>query len=428
MAEGPPPAGFDKVWVQVADVRKGLARASANFHGNPSRQLNLVGITGTNGKTSTAYLVESILKTAGHRVGVVGTIEYRGPQGSVAATRTTPESHDLQELFAGFLAQRCAYAVIEVSSHALALERVHACRFRSAVFTNLTPDHLDFHGTLDRYFEEKKKLFLGCGEGLPGQSVVNLDDPRGRELVRVTEGRSLTFAADEPADCCLISQGPQGGTSEMKIRTPAGEMCLAPRLVGRPNVSNILAAVATCYDLGISPEVIRQGVEACPPIPGRFENIECGQPFRVIVDYAHTPDALEKVLKTARELTSGKVLLLFGCGGERDRLKRPLMGQAAEKGADFFLITSDNPRSEDPEAIIAEIAAGISVGAKAQKEPDRETAIRQLLGRAKPGDVAVLAGKGHEIYQVLKEGTIRFDDREIARIILGELGFKTNPR
>jgi UDP-N-acetylmuramoyl-L-alanyl-D-glutamate--2,6-diaminopimelate ligase len=418
LSEAPAPEGFAKPWSQVKNGRKALAVVSSNFFGNPTESLRLIGITGTNGKTSTAYLIESILKASGKRVGLISTIVYRGPEGTLAAERTTPESSDLQELFAGFLRQGCQHVVMEVSSHALALDRVHACRFRTAVFTNLTQDHLDYHRTLDNYFEAKKRLFLGTGLGPPRQSVLNLDDPRGGQLAQVCAGRCLTYSRTSPADFQITKDQTKGARKQIHLKTPSGLWILHSRLLGNPNLSNILAAVATCFDLGIDKETIREGVEACSTVPGRFEMIDCGQDFRVIVDYAHTEDALEKVLLTARELDPNRILLLFGCGGERDKSKRPAMGAVAERLSDFCVISSDNPRSEDPMVIIEEITKGFRKTSHYTIEPDREEAIRKILKMAISGDVVVLAGKGHETYQVLADKTIHFDDREIARAFL----------
>jgi UDP-N-acetylmuramoyl-L-alanyl-D-glutamate--2,6-diaminopimelate ligase len=421
LSEAPAPKALAGSWIQVVDGRKALAIASSNFFGNPTENLQLIGITGTNGKTSTAYLIESILKARGERVGLITTIVYRGPEGSLPAERTTPESTDLQELFAGFLRQGCKYVVMEVSSHALALDRVHACRFRAGVFTNLTPDHLDYHQTLDNYFEAKRRLFMGTGVGPPRQSVLNLDDARGVELAKLCPGRCLTYSQTGTADFQIKDVQTEGLGMHIRLSTPSGLWSVHSRLLGTPNLSNILAAVATSYDLGIDKEFVQQGIEACYAVPGRFELIDCGQDFRVIVDYAHTEDALEKILRTARELNPGRILLLFGCGGERDRSKRPAMGAVAERLSDFSVISSDNPRSEDPMAIIAEIKKGFQKPSHYLVEPDREQAVRKILRLAKSGDVVVLAGKGHETSQVLADKTVHFDDREMARAFLREL-------
>ena len=424
LSENSAPAGFSGCWIQVDNARQALARAAANFYQHPTRAFELIGITGTNGKTSTAYLIESILLAAGERVGVVSTIEYRGPEGKMPAERTTPESLDLQALFAKFVEQRCRFVVMEVSSHALDLERVHACRFRSAVFTNLTQDHLDYHHTMENYFLVKQRLFLGTGLGPPGQSVISRDDPRGAVLEALCAGRCVTYSTEAAADFQVLDSRLEKKGLWVRLKTPKATLEMQTRLMGKPNLSNTLAAVAVAAGLGIEPAAIQRGIESCPAIPGRFEWIDRGQPFQVFVDYAHTPDALEKVLQTARQLQPGRVLVVFGCGGERDRAKRPAMAQIAEKLADFCWITSDNPRSEDPMQILAEIETGFKARpARHQTEPDRRTAIREVLRQAEPGDVVVIAGKGHETCQVLADRTIHFDDREEARLALGELGF-----
>ena len=424
ISENSRPAGFAGQWVRVSNARQALAMASANFYGRPTQRIQLIGITGTNGKTSTAYLVESILKAGEQRVGLISTVEYRGPEGKLPAERTTPESLDLQVLFSGFIQQGCGFVVMEVSSHALALEQVYASQFRAAVFTNLTQDHLDYHQTMENYFEAKLRLFLGTGFSLPRQSVINRDDPRGKVLEEICQGRCLTYSTTKKADFQLIESQEENSRMMIRIKTPREVLDFKSRLQGDPNRSNILAAVAVCHDLGMDRETLKRGVEECSGIPGRFELIDCSQPFRVFVDYAHTPDALEKILITARNLKPRKLFVLFGCGGERDRTKRPAMGRVAEELSDFCVITSDNPRSEDPLEIISEIEAGFQTKAsKYQVEPDRAKAIRDLLQKSEAGDVVVLAGKGHETTQVLADRTIHFNDQEEARLALWEMGY-----
>jgi UDP-N-acetylmuramoyl-L-alanyl-D-glutamate--2,6-diaminopimelate ligase len=425
VSETTPPPGFPGQWIQVQDGRKALARIAANFYDNPSKQLRLVGITGTNGKTSTAFLIDSILKTAGIKCGLISTIEYRGPEGTIPAERTTPESLDLQALFARFLKQGCRYVVMEVSSHALALDRVYACQFRSAVFTNLTPDHLDFHRTLDNYFNSKRQLFVGTGSEPPRKAIINMDDPRGRILAGDCVDRCLTYSLRALADFQLIGHTLTPLGMQLQLQAPLGFLTVSSTLMGRPNLSNILAAIASTHDLGLDWDQIQKGVEQCPPVPGRFQWIDCGQDFRVVIDYAHTEDALEKLLLAARDLAPRRVLLLFGCGGDRDRSKRPAMGTVAARLSDFTVITSDNPRSEDPLTIIEGIQQGFG-GRSAQytMEPDRNRAIKQIMKMAEPGDLVILAGKGHETYQVLADRTIHFDDREAANQALKEMGYK----
>jgi len=432
ISERTSPPGFAGRWIRVKNARRALALVAANFYGHPAHKLELVGITGTNGKTTTACLIESILRTGGARTGLISTIERRGPLGTVAAERTTPESLDLHALFADFVDQGCRYVVMEVSSHALVLDRVYGCEFRSAVFTNLSRDHLDFHHTLDEYFDAKKQLFQGTGLAPPRQCVINIDDPWGRKLTKDCTAPPVTYSTQLPADFQLLDfqLGDPGGASRMQIRlkTPDGVISLRAGLLGKPNLLNILAAVATSCELGVEKATIERGVELCPPIPGRFEAICCGQSFRVIVDYAHTDDALEKVLLAALELNPRRVLLLFGCGGERDRSKRPAMGAVAERLSHYCVVTSDNPRGEDPLAIITEVAAGFKRGSRNYLiEPDRRKAIQTILNMAGEGDVVILAGKGHETYQVLADRTIHFDDREVARTVLKEMGYSHEP-
>jgi len=340
------------------------------------------------------------------------------------AERTTPESLDLQSLFAKFVEQQCRFVVMEVSSHALDMERVHACRFRSAIYTNLTQDHLDYHHTMENYFRAKQRLFLGTGLGPPGQSVINRDDPRGAALEALCADRCVTYSIETTADFQLLDSRLKKNGLWVRLKTPKVTFDMQTRLMGKPNLSNVLAAVAVTFDLGIEPTVIQRGIENCPAIPGRFEWIDQGQPFHVFVDYAHTPDALQKVLEAVRQLQPKRLLVVFGCGGERDRAKRPAMAEVAEALADSIWITSDNPRSEDPAQILAEIETGFKANpARHQTEPDRRVAIREALRHAQSDDAVVIAGKGHETYQVLADRTVHFDDREEARLALGDLGF-----
>jgi UDP-N-acetylmuramoyl-L-alanyl-D-glutamate--2,6-diaminopimelate ligase len=432
VSKKPLPPGFPGRWIQVKNPRRALALIAANYYGHPAKKIKLVGVTGTNGKTSTACLIESILRASGAKTGLISTIEHRGPQGTVAAERTTPESLDLQALFAEFVYHGCRYVVMEVSSHALEMERVYGCEFRSAVFTNLSRDHLDFHHTMDNYFEAKKRLFQGTGLAPPLQCIINLDDPWGRKLTKFCVAPPVTYSTQVQADFQTLDfqvEDVEGvGRMQIRLKTPAGVMSLRAGLLGKPNLLNILAAVATSYDLEIEKAVIERGVELCPPIPGRFEAINCGQAFRVIVDYAHTDDALEKVLLAAQDLAPKRVLLLFGCGGERDRSKRPAMGAVAERLSHYCVVTSDNPRGEDPLAIINEVSAGFQQDSrKCLIEPDRRKAIQIILNMAGQGDVVILAGKGHETYQILGDRIIHFDDREVAKTVLKEMGYRHEP-
>jgi UDP-N-acetylmuramoyl-L-alanyl-D-glutamate--2,6-diaminopimelate ligase len=427
VSEAPRPADLAETvaWVQVPLARRALALAGANFYGRPADALEMVGVTGTNGKTTTTFLVDSILRAAGRRTGLFGTVLYRTPKRAALAANTTPESLELTRLLAELRAEGGTSAVLEVSSHALAMDRVWGCRFTAAVFTNFTRDHLDYHQTMENYFAAKRRLFEGTGAGAPAVGIVNLDDPYGCELVGLA-ARTLTYGFAAKADVSTSDYRLSPAGLEFTLRTPAGPIELRSRLTGRVNVSNILAAAATALGLGIEPEAIVRGIARVENVPGRFERVDAGQPFPVVVDYAHTDDALARLAETARELNlPGRILLLFGAGGDRDRAKRPLMGEAAGRGADLVVVTSDNPRSEDPQAIVNDILPGVErTGAKFLVELDRGRAIEKILAAAGPGDIVLIAGKGHEAYQILGDRTIPFDDRQMARQALRALGYK----
>jgi UDP-N-acetylmuramoyl-L-alanyl-D-glutamate--2,6-diaminopimelate ligase len=422
------PADFpaDAVWVQLESGtdRKALARAAANFYGYPADALKLVGVTGTNGKTTTTYLVDSILRSAGCTTGLIGTTGYRTPKGQRDAANTTPESLELQRIFAEIRDTGGTHATLEASSHALAMDRLWDCHFAVAVFTNLTRDHLDYHQTFGAYFAAKRRLFEGTGAGAPDVGVVNADDPYGIELKGLARS-TLTYGLRSAADLApkKLALSPEG--LEFIAQTPAGDVNVRSPLVGRMNGYNILAAIGAGIGLGIPVEHIERGIWELAAVPGRFERIDEGQPFLVVVDYAHTDDALRNVISTARDLSgSARIITLFGAGGERDRTKRPLMGEAAGSLSDLVVLTSDNPRSEDPLRIINDVVVGLQkANAKYRIEPDRERAIDAAMEAAQPGDVVILAGKGHETYQVLRDGPIDFDDREKARAILRRKGY-----
>jgi UDP-N-acetylmuramoyl-L-alanyl-D-glutamate--2,6-diaminopimelate ligase len=425
VSERAAPPGLEPYWIQVAAIRRALADAARAILGHPERKLQLVGITGTNGKTTTSYLVESVLHAAGIGTGVFGTIEYRMGGQTRQATNTTPESLDLLSYFAELVKAGGAAAVMEVSSHSLVQERVWGFHFAVAVFTNLTQDHLDYHHDFEHYFAAKRRLFEGLGAGPPDWAVINSDDPWGRRLLELPNAHPLTYGVTSDA---LVT--PKQITSTAKgieavISTPAGTLEITSPLLGRANLENILAAVATGVAMGIANAHIEQGIASLQAVPGRFEQVDQGQPFLVMVDYAHTDDALKNVLRTARDLTHRRLIVLFGCGGERDRTKRPRMGEAAGTLADFVVLTSDNPRSEDPLLIMADALVGLQrTGKPYIAEVDRRLAIRKALEEARTGDVVVLAGKGHETYQILKDGKIDFDDREVARKVLAEMGYR----
>jgi UDP-N-acetylmuramoyl-L-alanyl-D-glutamate--2,6-diaminopimelate ligase len=413
-------------WIELlpGSERRNLAQVAANWYRHPAAALKLVGVTGTNGKTTTTFLVDSILRTAGHTTGLIGTTGYRTPKGKRAAGNTTPESLDLQQMFAEVRDAGGTHAVIEASSHALAMERLWGCHFAAAIFTNLTRDHLDYHKTFEDYFAAKRLLFEGTGAGVPDVAVINADDTYSAQLSGLAR-RTLTYGLHAAAD--LVPKNLQLGFQGLRFAadTPAGNIEVQSPLVGRINVYNILAAIGAGIGLGVSPARISDGVAKLDLVPGRFQSIDEGQPFLVIVDYAHTDDALRNLIATVRELgPNARIITVFGAGGERDRTKRPLMGEAAGSLSDFVVLTSDNPRSEDPLRIINDVVVGLQrVNAKYRIEPEREQALATAIEQARPGDIVLLAGKGHETYQVLAERTIEFDDREKAREILRRKGY-----
>jgi UDP-N-acetylmuramoyl-L-alanyl-D-glutamate--2,6-diaminopimelate ligase len=436
-SELPPPAnwaGSRAVWVQVPNVRKALALAAAEYYGHPSQQLNLIGVTGTNGKTTTSFLIASILHAAGRRPALLGTIEYRLAFGEDStrhpAPNTTPESLELQRFLREVVDTGGRAAVMEVSSHSLVLERVTGCAFHTAVWTNFSRDHLDFHGDIGEYFAAKSRLFL-VSEVLPAPScaVLNADDPRVSDLRGKTPSRVLQFGIEQPADVTARKWKASRGGIEFTAQTPAGPIELSSPLVGRHNVYNLLAAAAAGFALELSPEQIREGVRSVR-VPGRMEAIEEGQPFAVYVDYAHTDEALKNVVASARELTpQGQLIVVFGCGGDRDRTKRPLMGLAAA-ACDRVVLTSDNPRTEDPLQVLNDVMVGLQKGsANYVVEPDRAVAIERALREARAGDTVLIAGKGHETHQIVGDQRLPFDDREVARAVLRNLGFgQSEPR
>jgi UDP-N-acetylmuramoyl-L-alanyl-D-glutamate--2,6-diaminopimelate ligase len=416
-------------WAQVAHGRRALAGVSANYYERPAERLAVTGITGTNGKSTTAFIIEAIMSAAGRKSALVGTIEYHVAGKTLPAPHTTPESLDLQRLFHDALAAGATEAVMEVSSHALAQERVFGIPFDVAVFTNLTRDHLDYHLTMEDYFSSKRILFAGCGTKAPRVAVLNADDESGLQLVQFSKGRSvevITYGlAKADFHATKLEITPHG--TRFNVVTPDEMIPVASQLIGRVNVYNILAATAAAYARGCPSEAITTGIENCTRVPGRFERVDCGQPFTVVVDYAHTDDALRNLTSLARELVKqigGRVITVFGCGGDRDRSKRPLMGEAAGKGSDFVALTSDNPRSEDPLAIINDAVVGLQrSGAKYKTEPDRRAAIHLVLNEARAGDIVLIAGKGHEQMQITNHGSVPFDDKLVAAEALRDLGY-----
>jgi len=419
----------DVAWAVVPHGRRALARLSANFYKRPAERLRVTGITGTNGKTTTTFILESILVAAGRKNALVGTVEYHLPGETLAAPHTTPESLELNQMFARALAHGATEAVMEVSSHALQQGRVFCIPFDVAVFSNLTQDHLDYHGTMAEYFAAKRILFAGCGTEPPRAAVVNVDDEYGRKLAEFSRRRSELFtygieAGDFHAE--RLEMTPQGNS--FALATPDGPIELRSPLIGRVNVYNVLAASAAAYARGCTPEQIAAGIAAISRVPGRFERVDEAQPFAVVVDYAHTDDALENLIRLARDFArrgKGRVITVFGCGGDRDRGKRPKMGRAAGEGSDFVVVTSDNPRSEDPLAIIEESLVGLrKTSARFVVEPDRRAAIALALGEAKAGDIVLLAGKGHERTQTTREGVHPFDDHQVASEELNRIGYR----
>ncbi len=399
----------------VADTRVALALASAAMFDHPSEKIAVVGITGTNGKTTTTYLLDSIARADGRTTGLVGTVETRIADERRPASRTTPESADLQALFSEMRDAGVTTCAMEVSSHAIDLHRLDGTRFAVAAFTNLTQDHLDHHHTMEEYYAVKKRLFTDFSVD---RRVVCVDDPYGAGIAEdlpdcTSVGRSQDSAI-RARDEVLTSDA-----SEFTLATPVGTRRVRMPLAGAYNVSNALVAAGCAIELGIDLDVVVEGLETAPQVPGRLERISCGQPFSVVVDYAHTPDSLAKAVEALQAVTEGRVIVVFGCGGDRDIDKRPLMGAAAGKAAHHTVITSDNPRTEDPVGIILQIEDGIRpTGGSYEIEVDRRRAIERAIGLAQPGDAVLIAGKGHEDYQIFADRTIHFDDREVAREVL----------
>ncbi len=430
--------------VEVDDERAALAILARGFFGRADEHLPVVGVTGTNGKTTTCQVAASILETSGVRTGVLGTVSYRAGGEEMTADRTTPEAPDLHAWLARMRKAGCGACVMEVSSHALDLKRVHGMRFASAVFTNLTRDHLDWHGDMEGYYRVKASLFEGLAPraGRVPPAVVNVDDPYGRRLAEdlrpaAAEGRLSLVTVGRSEDASLRMEDVESDAHgcRLTLRAPEGRHTLRTRLPGLPNAYNVAQAAAVARGLGAGWEAIEAGAAATPPVPGRLERVEtaAGAPrdFSVLVDYAHTDDALESLLVTVRAITPGRVLLVFGCGGDRDRTKRPVMGAHAARLADVVFVTSDNPRTERPESIIEEILAGVepvmSAGApgprasRVEVEPDRRRAIEAAVAHARAGDAVVIAGKGHETYQIVGDRVLPFDDRAVARAAIERL-------
>jgi UDP-N-acetylmuramoyl-L-alanyl-D-glutamate--2,6-diaminopimelate ligase len=424
VSEDEPKPGINVPWLRVRDARVALAVIADLLWGQPSAEMTVVGVTGTNGKTTTAYLLAEIFEQAGIRTGMVGTIVYRVAGEERTASRTTPESPDTQQLLREMVDRGCKACVMEVSSHALALARVDGIRFRAAVFTNLSRDHLDFHGDMESYFRSKRRLFDELlQEG--GVAVLNADDPRGRCLTDLPR-RVVTYAIDHLADVTPGRLKYSLHGLDFDVTTPAGPLHVRSRMVGRPNVYNILAAAATATALNLPPDAIERGLASLQAVPGRFQIVsDSSDAITVLVDYAHTDDALKNLLETARPLATRQLITVFGCGGDRDRSKRPLMGAVVARLSDLVVVTSDNPRSEEPERIVEDIMRGIVPAFERDRAGghsrryltivDRRQAIERAIAVAEPGDMVLIAGKGHERTQVIGERVLPFDDAAVAR-------------
>lgn len=419
ISEREPAPNFSAAWIGVPDARLAMARLAQRFYGRPSGELKLVGITGTKGKTTTTYLVDSVFGAAGLTSCRIGTIDYKMGQRAWSAERTTPEAVDLQRLLRESVQSGCTHAVMEVSSHSLVLHRVQGCKFSLSCFTNLSRDHLDYHADFENYFRAKQRLFVGDEVEGPEQAVINISDSWGKRLRQSLSCPTTTFGLVTVADVRPEVLPDNLNPLKFVTRTSRGTLPIESRLVGMGNLFNILSTVAICQSLGLDDEAIVRGIGQLAGVPGRLELIDCGQPFTVIVDYAHTDVALENLLLIARGLRPNRTITVFGCGGNRDRTKRPLMGEIAAKLSDIVIVTSDNPRREEPEAIIAEIEKGIrKVTSRYLKHVEREVAISEALRMAQPGDVVLIAGKGHEPYQEFADRTIPFDDRDVSRKLL----------
>ncbi|TLM98706.1 MAG: UDP-N-acetylmuramoyl-L-alanyl-D-glutamate--2,6-diaminopimelate ligase, partial [Actinobacteria bacterium] len=407
---------LDVPQIVVEDSRVALAFAAAAFHAEPSRAVDVVAITGTNGKTTTTYLVDSILRAAGRTTGIIGTVETRVAGERRNASRTTPESADLHSLLAEMRDADVTAVAMEVSSHAIDLHRVDAVRFSVAAFTNLTQDHLDFHHTIEEYASVKKRLFTDFEVG---RSVINIDDPFGVGIAAELPG-AITVGRSRDAQVRAEDERLSAAGAIFTLVTPAGAALVNLPLAGAYNVSNALVAAGCALALEVDLATVVAGLEAAPQVPGRLERVDCGQDFSVVVDYAHTPDSLEKAIAAVKDVTEGRVICVFGCGGDRDPDKRPVMGRAAGSAADYTIVTSDNPRSEDPVGIILQVEDGVrATGGAYETEPDRRLAIERAIAMASAGDAVLIAGKGHEDYQIFSDRTVHFDDREVAREVLG---------
>jgi UDP-N-acetylmuramoyl-L-alanyl-D-glutamate--2,6-diaminopimelate ligase len=419
VSESPADAALDIPCITVPDARRFLADISRIFYQDPASKLNLVAVTGTNGKTTTTYLLDSIFRRAGALSCLAGTIEMKTASKFIPSRHTTPEASDLTRFLHEAVSEGCTHGALEVSSHALFLKRVFGTRFKVGIFTNLTRDHLDFHGNMEDYFSAKKLLFSEENRNRIESSVINIDDPYGKQLALQVRGETLCFGFNSSAEIHVLDHEIRAAGIDLRLATPSGEIAFRSGLIGRHNIYNIMAATGAALCLGIDPEKIQEGIGSLEGVPGRCERVDAGQDFTVIVDYAHSPDALENLLKLVSQLPHEKILTVFGCGGDRDKSKRPIMGSIAVAMSDLAIVTSDNPRSEDPLGIIRDIEAGMQERAGDYSVvPDRRQAIEQAVSTARKGDIVVIAGKGHEDYQIIGSARNPFDDRKVARVLI----------
>lgn len=415
--------------VKVADSRKALGLIGSRFYGDPSARLSMIGVTGTNGKTTTTYLCKALLEGIGRHVGLIGTVAYQIGAETIPASHTTPGALELQGLLMKMTQVQLDSVVMEVSSHALAMDRTAGCEYDAAVFTNLTQDHLDYHRTMEEYFQAKLRLFTGLGIGKKtGQrAIVNMDDPRGAQIRNACRVPVWGFAVKGQADIKAEKVRLSMNGSTFSAATPSGTFTVESRLVGEHNVYNLLGAIGVALHVGATCDQVREAVERVTNVPGRFERVSAGQDFTVVVDYAHTEDALVRLLTAAQALRTHRIITLFGCGGDRDRGKRPKMGRAAVEYSDVVVLTSDNPRTEDPMAILQEVEVGVREALQRRSHveyhlvPDRRDAIGMAMRLARSGDIVLIAGKGHEDYQIIGTKKIHFDDREVAREAIQQL-------
>lgn len=417
--------------VRVQDSRAALGMIGSRFYGDPSLSLRMIGVTGTNGKTTTTYVVKTMLEASRRQVGLIGTVAYLVGKESIPASHTTPGALELQKLFARMVEKRLDTVVMEASSHALALDRTAGSEFDVAVFTNLTQDHLDFHVDMERYFQAKRKLFVELGQSGTRKerkrAIINLDDPWSRRMREACTVPVWTYGLGAQADLRAENVRLSAAGTTFTLRSPAGTCTIQSRLVGEHNVYNLLAAIGVVLHEGLTLDEVRAAVGAVSNVPGRFERVEAGQDFTVVVDYAHTEDALVRLLTAAQALRTGRIITVFGCGGDRDRTKRPKMGRAAVQYSDVVILTSDNPRTEDPAAILREVEVGVKEAladrghVRYQMLADRRAAIEAAVREAKTDDMVLIAGKGHEDYQIVGTTKHHFDDREVAREMIGTL-------